>query len=94
MRKNDVSFPEADRIIPTQCRNSHLKLFCLEIVCSCFSDYFDYPYYHSYAMDAYQNLISGDKRYNERKVVVSGGLQLDIDIILQINAKNKYLNSI
>lgn len=24
-------------------------------------------------MDAYQNLISGDKRYNERKVIVAGG---------------------
>ena len=26
-----------------------------------YSDYFDYPYYHSYTMDVYQNLISGDK---------------------------------
>ena len=29
---------------------------------TCYSDYSDYPYYHSYTMDAYQNLISGDKR--------------------------------
>ena len=28
---------------------------------ACYSDYFDYPYYHSYTMDAYQNLIRGDK---------------------------------
>lgn len=42
-------------------------------------------------MDAYQNLISGDKRRDECEVVVSGGLQLDIYIILQINAKTKYI---
>ena len=48
-------------IIPTRCRNLYLKRFCLEIFCSCSSDYFDYPYYLSYTMDAYQNLISSDK---------------------------------
>ena len=48
-------------IIPTRCRNLHLKQFCLEIICSYSSDCFDYPYYLSYTMDAYQNLISVDK---------------------------------
>ena len=33
------------------------KIFGLTL----FLDYFDYPYYHSCASDAYQNLISGDK---------------------------------
>ena len=50
-----------DAIIPTRCRNLYLKQFCLDIICSYFSDYFDCAYYLSCTMDAYQNLISGDK---------------------------------
>ncbi len=48
-------------ITPTRCRNLYLKQFCLEIICSYSSDCFDYPYYSSLPMDAYQNLISVDK---------------------------------
>ena len=48
-------------IIPTRSWNLYLKQFCLDNICSGSSDCFDYPYYHSYTMDAYQNLISGDK---------------------------------
>ena len=61
------------RFIPTRSWNSYLKQLGLDDICSDSSDCFDYPYYHSYTMDAYQNLISGDKRYNERKVIVAGG---------------------
>ena len=38
------------------------ELFLFRRYCTCCSDYFDYPYYLSCTMDAYQNLISGDKR--------------------------------
>ena len=48
-------------LTPTRCRNLYLKQFCLDIICSYPSDCFDYPYYLSYTMDAYQNLISSDK---------------------------------
>ena len=41
--------------------NAYLKQFGLNDICSGSSDCFDYPYYHSYTMDAYQNLISDDK---------------------------------
>ena len=60
--------------IPTRCRNSQLNEFCLEIICSCSSENFDSPYYRSCTMDAYQNLISGDKHWDACKTVVSGGL--------------------
>ena len=48
-------------IIPTRSWNSYLKQLGLDDISSDSSDCFDYPYYHSYTMDAYQNLISGDK---------------------------------
>ena len=32
-------------------------------------------------MDAYQNLISGDKRYNERKVIIAGGSPSNMNIL-------------
>lgn len=60
--------------IPTRCRNLHLKQFCLEIICSYSSDCFDYPYYLSYTMDAYQNLISGDKSLLGYMVIALVGL--------------------
>ena len=68
-------------IIPTRSWNLYLKQLCLDIICSSSSKYFDYPYYHSYTMDVYQNLISGDKRYNERKVIVAGGCCPSISIL-------------
>ena len=48
-------------ITPTRSWNSYLKQYGLGDICSGSSDCFDYPYYHSYTMDAYQILISGDK---------------------------------
>ena len=48
-------------LIPTRSWSSYHKRFCLVNICSCSPDCFDYPYYHSYMMDAYQNLISSDK---------------------------------
>jgi hypothetical protein len=32
-------------------------------------------------MDAYQNLISSDKRYNERKVIIAGGSRSSMNIL-------------
>ena len=61
---------EVELVIPTRSLNSHLKQFCLEDICSGSSDGFDYPYYHSYTMDAYQNLISGDKGYRKYELIV------------------------
>ena len=60
--------------IPTRCRNSQLNEFCLGIICSCSSENFDSPYYRSCTMDAYQNLISGDKHWDACKTVVSSDL--------------------
>lgn len=68
-------------IIPTRCRNSQLNEFCLGIICSCSSENFDSPYYRSCMMDAYQNLISSDKRYNERKVIIAGGSRSSMNIL-------------
>lgn len=53
------------RFIPTRSRNLFLKQLCLEIICSSSSKNFDYPYYQSYTMGAYQNLIIGDKLSQE-----------------------------
>ena len=61
-------------ITPTRCRDSWLNEFCLGIICSCSSENFDSPYYRSCTMDAYQNLISGDKHWDACKTVVSRGL--------------------
>ena len=52
-------------VIPTRSRNLFLKQLCLEIICSSSSKNFDYPYYQSYTMGAYQNLIIGDKLSQE-----------------------------
>lgn len=52
-------------ITPTRSRNLFLKQLCLEIICSSSSKNFDYPYYQSYTMGAYQNLIIGDKLSQE-----------------------------
>ena len=52
-------------IIPTRSRNLFLKQLCLGIICSSSSKNFDYPYYQSYTMGAYQNLIIGDKLSQE-----------------------------
>ena len=68
-------------IIPTRCRNSWLNEFCLGIICSCSSENFDSPYYRSCTMDAYQNLISSDKRYNERKVIIADGSRSSMSIL-------------
>ena len=68
-------------LIPTRCRNSQLNEFCLEIICSCSSENFDSPYYRSCTMDAYQNLISSDKRYNERKVIIADGSRSSMSIL-------------
>ena len=68
-------------LIPTRCRNSQLNEFCLGIICSCSSENFDSPYYRSCMMDAYQNLISSDKRYNERKVIIAGGSRSSMNIL-------------
>lgn len=57
LRRNDFLISV---ITPTRSWNSYLKQFCLYDICSGSSEYFDYPYYHSYTMDVYQNLISGD----------------------------------
>ena len=48
--------------IPTRCKDTYLNGFCLDNICSCSSENFDSPYYPGYTMDAYQNLISSDKR--------------------------------
>ena len=48
--------------IPTRCKDTYLNGFCLDNICSCSSENFDSPYYPGYTMDAYQNLISVDKR--------------------------------
>ena len=49
-------------LIPTRCKNARLNGFCLDAIYSCSSENFESPYYPSYTMDAYQNLIRGDKR--------------------------------
>ena len=54
-----------------------------------YSDYFDCPYYHSYTMDAYQNLISGDKPPREGRAVVSGGCCPNKSIIQKTMSKIK-----
>ena len=51
--------------IPTRCKGTYLNGFCLDNICSCSSENFDSPYYPGYTMDAYQNLIKGDKCWNE-----------------------------
>ena len=48
--------------IPTRCKDTYLNGFCLDHICSCSSEDFDSPYYPGYTVDAYQNLIRGDKR--------------------------------
>ena len=53
------------QIIPTRCKGTYLNGFCLDNICSCSSENFDSPYYPGYTMDAYQNLIKGDKCWNE-----------------------------
>lgn len=58
-----VLFYQTDQLslrIPGRCRNPRLKQFCLETVRSLSSGYFDCPYYHSYTVNNYQNLICGD----------------------------------
>ena len=50
------------QIIPTRCKNARLNGFCLDVIYSCSSENFESPYYPGYTMDAYQNLIRGDKR--------------------------------
>ena len=62
------------KITPTRCRNSQLNEFCLEIICSCSSENFDSPYYRGCTMDAYQNLISGDKSLLGYMVIALVGL--------------------
>ena len=49
------------QIIPTRCKDTYLNGFCLDHICSCSSEDFDSPYYPGYTVDAYQNLIRGDK---------------------------------
>ena len=61
-------------IIPTRSWNIYLKQFGLDDICSGSSEYFDYPYYHSYTTDAYQNLISGDKSQTTYSAIVAGRL--------------------
>lgn len=56
-----MRFPKNKKLTPTRSWNSYLNQFCLDDICFGSSDCFDYPYYHSYTMDAYQNIISGDK---------------------------------
>jgi len=51
--------------IPTRCKGTYLNGFCLDNICSCSSENFGSPYYPGYTMDAYQNLIRGDKCWNE-----------------------------
>ena len=53
------------QIIPTRCKNARLNGFCLDVIYSCSSENFESPYYPGYTMDAYQNLIRGDKCWNE-----------------------------
>ena len=65
---------EGSEIIPTRCRNSQLNEFCLGIICSCSSENFDSPYYRSCTMEAYQNLISGDKSLLGYMVIALVGL--------------------
>ena len=79
--RNEESALLMCEIIPTRCRNSQLNEFCLGIICSCSSENFDSPYYRSCMMDAYQNLISSDKRYNERKVIIAGGSRSSMNIL-------------
>ena len=47
--------------IPTRCTDTYLNGFCLANICFCSSEHFESPYYPGYTMDAYQNLIRGDK---------------------------------
>ena len=61
-------------IIPTRCRDSWINEFCLGIICSCSSENFDSPYYRSCTMEAYQNLISGDKSLLGYMVIALVGL--------------------
>ena len=68
-------------LIPTRCKNICLNGFCLDNICSCSSENYDSPYYPGYTMDAYQNLISSDKRYNERKVIIAGGSRSSMNIL-------------
>ncbi len=49
-------------VIPTRCRNSNLKQFCLDNIVPAILIILISHNYHSYTMGAYQNLISGDKR--------------------------------
>lgn len=70
--------PNFISITPTRSWNSYLKQFGLDDICSGSSDCFDYPYYQSYTMDAYQNLIRCD---NECKVIVAGGCCPSISIL-------------
>lgn len=52
-------------LIPTRCKDTYLNRFCLDNICSCSSENFDSPYYPGYTMDASQNLIRGDKCYDD-----------------------------
>ena len=52
-------------LIPTRCKNARLNVFCLDVIYSCSSENFESPYYPGYTMDAYQNLIRGDKCYDD-----------------------------
>ena len=52
-------------LIPARCENICLNGFCLDNICSCSSENYDSPYYPGYTMDAYQNLIRGDKCYDD-----------------------------
>ena len=63
--RNEESALLMCEVIPTRSRNLFLKQLCLEIICSSSSKNFDYPYYQSYTMGAYQNLIIGDKLSQE-----------------------------
>ena len=47
-------------LISTRCKDTYLNGFCLDVIYSCSSENFYSPYYRSYTMDAYQNLISGN----------------------------------
>ena len=38
-------------------------------------------------MDAYQNLISSDKRYNERKVIIADGLKGTDETLVPVNGE-------
>ena len=49
-------------LIPTRCRNSNLKQFCLDNIVPDILIILISHNYHSYTMGAYQNLISSDKR--------------------------------